>query len=310
MPAKDYYAILGLTREASADDIKKAYRKLALKYHPDRNADDKEAEDRFKEVNEAYAVLSDADKRKQYDMFGAEGFGQRYSQEEIFRNFDFGRIFEEFGMGGGGGRFFDLGSLFGRGAQGGGRQGGFNPFGGPQTRPPTPGHDLESELEIGFHEAFHGGERTFHLAGPDGPEELSVKIPKGVRTGQKLRVRGKGQPGGFGGPRGDLMLRVKVAPHPTFRLLEGDDVEMDLPVALTTAVLGGSVEVATPSGAQHSVRVPPGTGSGKRIRLRGEGFPKRHGGAGDLYARVLVEVPAELTDDQRAHFEALRDTGL
>ncbi|MEZ4265653.1 MAG: DnaJ C-terminal domain-containing protein [Myxococcota bacterium] len=305
MAARDYYETLGVERKASADEIKKAFRKLALQYHPDRNPDDKAAEERFKEVNEAYAVLSDADKRKQYDMFGAEGFGQRYSQEDIFQNFDFRSIFDDIGGGGG----FDFRSLFGGGGGNGGRaQGGFNPFGGGGGRRPARGRDVESALTVGFHEAYHGGERSFTLKGPQGTETINVKVPAGIRSGQKMRVQGRGEPGPGGGQAGDLLLEVSVAEHPIYRRL-GDDVEMDLPVSVTTAVLGGSVEVTLPGGDTKRLKIPAATGSGKRIRIRGKGFPKR-GGAGDFYVRVMVDVPAELDDAQRAHFESLRDLGL
>lgn len=301
MPGRDYYETLGVERKASADEIKKAFRKLALQFHPDRNPDDKSAEERFKEVNEAYAVLSDPEKRKQYDMFGAEGFGQRYSQEDIFRNFDFRSIFDELGGGG-----FDFRSVFG-GGNGGRSQGGFNPFGGGR-RQVARGRDVESGLTVGFHEAYHGGERSFTLKGPQGTETINVKVPAGIRTGQKLRVQGRGEPGPGGGPAGDLLLEVTVADHPIYRR-DGDDVEMDLPVGVTTAVLGGSVEVTLPGGDTKRLKIPPGTGSGKRIRIRGKGFPTR-GGAGDLYVRVMVDVPSELDDAQRAHFESLRELGL
>lgn len=301
MSAKDYYQILGVDRAASPEQLKKAYRKLAMKFHPDRNPGDKAAEDSFKEVNEAYAVLSDPEKRKQYDMFGAEGFGRRFSQEEIFRNADFGSLFEDLGLGG-----FDLRGLFGGGTR---ARGGFNPFaGGGGRAAPRRGQDLENPLTIGFHEAFHGGERSFTLSGESGSETLTVRIPKGVRTGQVLRLKGKGRHGPGGGPRGDLLLKVSVADHPMYRRL-GDDVEMDLTVPLTTAVLGGSVEVALPSGDVRRLKVPAGTPSGRRIRLQGEGFAKK-GGAGDLYARVMIDVPGTLDDEQRRHFEALRESGV
>lgn len=297
--AKDYYKTLGVERNASEDEIKKAFRKLAMKYHPDKNPDDKAAEDKFKDINEAYAVLSDPEKRKQYDMFGAEGFGQRFSQEDIFRNFDFGRIFSELGLGGG------FSSIFGGGGR---RQGGFNPFAGGRRPGPPPVRATEHQLTVGFHEALKGGERSFQLAGPEGPETIVVKIPAGIRTGQKLRVRGKGQ-GIPGGQRGDLFLKIQVADHPDFRL-KGDDVETELRVGVVDAVLGGSVELETPSGEVKSVKIPPGTSSGKRIRLRGEGYPKKGGGHGDLYARLMIDVPGELSDEQREHFEALRESGL
>lgn len=307
MAGKDYYQVLGVARDASQDDIKKAFRKLAMKYHPDRNPDDPAAESKFKDVNEAYAVLSDADKRKQYDMFGAEGFGERYTKEDIFQNFDFSSLFEEMGVGGGGRRGFDFSSLFGGGGGGGGARRGFNPF--QQQARAQKGRDIETEVTITFHEAFHGGERSLEVAGPEGAESISVRIPRGIRTGQSLRVREKGQPGAGGGPRGDLLLRVQVADHPRFRVV-GDDVETDVSVPLTDLVLGGSVAVDAPDGEQHQVKVPAGTSPGIRVRLKGMGMPKRGGAFGDLFARINVSVPRQLTADQRAHFEALRESGL
>ena len=309
MSVKDYYASLGVERGATPEDIKKAYRKLAMKWHPDRNAGDAAAEERFKDISEAYAVLSDADKRQQYDMFGAEGFGQRYSQEDIFRGFDVGQMFEGMDLGG-----FDLRGLFGgRGGQAGGGRGGFNPFsGGGRSRQPQVrrGQDIESTLTVSFHEAFAGGERSLQLSStePDG-NTVNVKVPPGIKSGQKLRVRGKGQAGIGGGPAGDLLLEVTVAEHPTYRRA-GNNVEMDLLVPITTAVLGGGVDVELPSGEEKRLKVPPGTSSGRRIRLRSEGFPTRSGGRGDLFARVMIEAAEELTDEQRGHLEALRELGL
>ena len=327
MPAKSYYDVLGVARDASADDIKKAFRKLAMKYHPDRNST-KEAEERFKEANEAYAVLSDPEKRRQYDMVGASGFEQKYSRDEIFRNFDFNSIFEEMGLGGRGG--FDLGSIFGGGGGGGGRRGGrggarggehggagggprgFNPFSqgaGAQAQAQVVGRDVETEVTVGFHEAYHGGERNVEIAGPEGPETLSVKIPRGIKTGQTLRVRGKGHLGAGGAPRGDLRLKVNVAEHPRFRV-QGDDLEVDAEVSVVDAVLGGGVDVEAPDGKVHALKIPPGTQGGQRIRLRGMGMPAREGAFGDLYVKVVVRTPKQLTAEQRSHFEALRDSGL
>jgi len=301
MSTKDYYQVLGVARDASQDEIKKAFRKLAMKYHPDR-AKTPDAEDRFKEVNEAYAVLSDPDKRRQYDMYGAEGFGERFSREDIFKNFDFGSIFEDMGMGGGG-----FGSIFGFGGSRGGEQRGFNPF--AQGRGPTKGRDVEAPITIGFHEAYHGGERSLEVGTPAGPQTISVKIPPGVRSGQSLRVRGKGQPGAQGGAAGDLLLKVTIGEHPAFRI-SGDDVEMDVQVALTDLVLGGTAEIEVPSGNVHTVKIPEGANPGAKLRLRGEGMPRRDGSFGDLYARISVATPKPLTAEQRELFERLRAAGV
>ncbi len=301
--AKDYYKVLGVSKDVSQDDLKKAFRKLAMQYHPDRNPA-KEAEDKFKEINEAYAVLSDPDKRRQYDMFGAEGFGQRYSNDDIFSNFDFRSVFEDMGFGGGapqGQRGFDFSSIFGgRGQRG---QRGFNPFNGGPTA--QAGSDAEAELVVTFHEAFHGGEREVVV----GSQDVKVRIPPGARTGTRLRVRGKGHQGLGGGPAGDLLIKIEVAPHPQFRFA-GDDLEMDLELALTDVVLGTNVELTTPDGQKQSVRVPAGTSAGQKLRLRGKGFPKRDGAFSDLLARIVVKTPRELSEEQRSHFEALRALGL
>ena len=305
MAGKDYYKVLGVQKKATDAEIKRAYRKLAQEYHPDRNPDDPAAEERFKDVSEAYAVLSDASKRRQYDMFGASGFGERFSREDIFSGFDFGKIFSDLGLGGGGG--FDFRTIFG-GQQPGGR-GGFNPFGGGGERPAQRKArvaPVKSRLSISFSEAFAGGERSLKISGPEGRETISVKIPAGIRTGQKLRVRGKGRPSSGG--RGDLMLEVTVAEHPVYRR-DGDDVEMDVKVPVSTAALGGKVAVETPGGAKRTLKVPAATSGGTRLRVRGEGFPRRRGGAGDLYGRVVVQVPEELSDEIKQIFESLRESG-
>lgn len=304
--AKDYYKVLGVARDVSQDDLKKAFRKLAMQYHPDRNSA-KEAEEKFKEINEAYAVLSDPEKRKQYDMFGAEGFGQRFSNDEIFSNFDFRKIFEDMGMGGQGQRGFDFGSIFGgfgRGQRGGGGAKGFNPFGGGQAGPGA-GSDAEAELTVTFHEAYHGGEREVVV----GNQDVKVRIPPGARTGTRLRVRGKGHPGVGGGPAGDLLIKVEVAPHPVYRFA-GEDLELDLDLSITDVVLGKTVELTTPDGHHQNLKVPAGASAGQKLRLRGKGFPKKDGGHSDLLARIVVKTPKELTDEQRRHFEALRELGL
>ena len=309
--AKDYYKVLGVGKDASAEDIKKAFRKIAMQYHPDRNSAP-EAEDKFKEANEAYAVLSDPEKRKQYDMFGADGFGQRYSSEDIFSNFDFRTIFEDMGFGGQGGgaggqRGFDFNSLFGNAGRRGGPRGGagqgrgFNPFAGQQMQ----GSDAEAEITVTFHEAFHGGERGVIVQG----EEVRVRIPRGVRSGTRLRVRGKGHAGPGGGAAGDLLLTVHIGAHPKYRF-HGDDLEMDVDVGITDVVLGTSVEIETPDGQKQSLKIPAGTSAGQKLRLRGKGFPHRGEGFGDLLARVVVRTPKELTNEQRQHFEALRELGV
>lgn len=297
--AKNYYAVLGVEKGADAEAIKKAYRKLAVKYHPDKNPGDKAAEERFKEITEAYAVLSDPDKRRQYDQFGEAGFHQRFSQEDIFRNVDLNDIFREFGFGGD-----DLfGQLFG-GRGGGFRTGGFH---GGRSRP-VRGQNLLLRLTIPFRQAILGGEHQLDLSRHGHGEPLKVRIPPGVENGQKLRVAGKGGLSPAGGPPGDLMLEIEVGSDPVFAR-DGDDLCVTVEVPFSGACLGTSVEVPTLEGHKR-VKVRAGTQNGSRIRLKGFGVPNRHGGAGDLYAVVMVKVPETLTAEQELLLEKLRNTGL
>lgn len=306
----DYYEVLGVKRGANDNEIKTAYRKLALKYHPDRNPDDKEAEDKFKKISEAYAVLSDPQKRAQYDQFGDTKFHQRYSSEDIFRGTDFGSIFDEFGFGGGG--MEDLfANIFG-GHAGGFRQGrrqqagygaaGFHP-------PPTQGQDVEYPLQVGFMDAYNGSKRQISFRLNDGTSRsLTVKIPAGVRDGTKLRVAGKGAPSPSGGPAGDLYVVVQVAPHPTYERVD-DDILMPIHLRISEALLGCSKTVETPEGSKR-IKVPSGVSPGTRIRLKGLGFPKGASGRGDLYAVVQFDIPKSFDKNQKKVIEALADAGL
>jgi curved DNA-binding protein len=298
--AKDYYAVLGVDKTAGTEQIKKAYRKLAIKYHPDKNPGDRQAEEHFKEVTEAYAVLSDPDKRRQYDQFGEAGFHQRFSQEDIFRNVDLNDIFREFGFGGD-----DLFSqLFG------GRGSAFRsgPFRGGRVRPAR-GHDLLLRLPIPFRQAVLGGERQIDLTRHGHPEPIKVRIPPGVVSGQKLRVAGKGAPPPAGGAPGDLLLEIEVGSDPLFTR-DGNDLSVIVTVPFSGACLGTSVEVPTLEGNKR-VKVKAGLQSGSRIRLKGFGVA-RHAcqPAGDLYAVIEVAVPATLTKEQEELLEQLREAGL
>lgn len=297
--AKDYYAVLGVKKTAPADEIKKAYRKLALKYHPDKNPGDKKAEETFKEITEAYAVLSDPEKKRQYDQFGEAGFHQRYSQEDIYRNFDVGDIFREFGLG----NDDIFGHLFGGGG-GGGRR---SPFGGAPRSRVHKGQDFVMKLAIPFRQAVLGGERRIDFRRDSQVEQLQVRIPVGVEAGQRLRIAGKGGSSPTGGPSGDLFLEIEVESDPVFTR-DGDNLYVQLNIPFTGACLGTSVDVPTLDGNKR-VKVPPGINAGGKIRLAGFGVPRKSG-KGDLYATIEVAVPKKLTEQQKKLLEELQETGL
>ncbi|ABB33755.1 chaperone DnaJ domain protein [Geobacter metallireducens RCH3] len=298
MAQTDYYEVLGLKKGATEAEIKKAYRKLAVKYHPDKNPGDKGAEDKFKEINEAYAVLSDPQKRAQYDQFGSSGFHQRYSQEDIFRGFDVGDIFKDMGFG--------TDDIFSRifGGAGGFRQGGFG-FGGGRRR----GEDFTMEVPVTFRESYDGGEKRVAFMRDGKREELAVKIPAGVEDGARLRVAGKGGFGHGGGPTGDLYLIIKVGTDPHFTR-EGDDIVVERKIRFTDALLGASLDVPTLEGTKR-IKIPAGIQPGTKIRLKGLGFPRMgKAGKGDLFVRIGVSVPESLTPEQKTLVEELRGKGL
>jgi curved DNA-binding protein len=294
--AKDYYAVLGIKKDAAAEDIKKVYRKLALKFHPDKNPGDKKAEEKFKEITEAYAVLSDPEKRRQYDQFGDTGFHQRFTQEDIYRDFDVGDIFREFGFG-----TDDIFShLFG----GGRGRTAFYGGGRPQA---IRGQDYVMRLNIPFRQAVLGGERRVDFQHDGRSEHLQVRIPAGLEPGQRLRVAGKGGASPAGGPPGDLYLEVQVDPDPLFSR-EGKDLLVKVRIPFSGACLGTAVDVPTLEGTKR-VKVPAGIQSGSKIRLKGFGIPARQG-RGDLYALIEVDIPAKLSPEQKELLEKLRDAGL
>ena len=306
--AEDYYSILGVEKNASASKIKSQYRKLAKKYHPDKNPGDKKAEEMFKKVSEAYAVLSDPEKRKNYDMFGTEKFHQQYSPEDIFRGTNINDILREMGFGDIFGGAF--GDVFGGG--GFGRQRarwdpnvfGGSPFG---TAGETVNLDIAASMTISLEESVKGGERQLTLKTDRGQEAISVKIPPGIGHGSKLRLAGRGRRSG--NRAGDLYIEINVAPHPFLRR-EGDDLHTVLEVDLTTLLLGGFVEVNTLDG-KRKVKVPAGTRPGSKIRIKGQGVRHLKGhGTGDLYIEIDLRVPDRLTAAQRKIVEELRKEGL
>ena len=287
---KSYYEILGVPKTASEDDIKKAFKKKALKYHPDHNENDPKAEEKFKEVNEAYAVLKDKDKKKKYDRFGAEGFRKRYTQEDIFSGFDVNEILRNFGFGGGP------------------RSSGFDDMFGSRAQGPRKGQDMVSELTVTFEEAAQGTEKTFTIDRGGRTEDTNVKIPRGIKGGKKLRLAGKGYPGAHGGPPGDLYFKVRVLPHPIFKR-EGNDVVIEHPVNLSDALLGTTIQVPTLEG-EKQVKVPAGTQPLTKLRLRGLGIHSRGGNRGDHIVKIIVNLPKTLTEEQSKLIESLKEQGL
>ncbi len=313
MEYKDYYKILGVSKSASSEDIKKAFRRLARKYHPDVNPGDKKSEEKFKEINEAYEVLSDADKRRKYDMLGPNwqeqfgypsGAGGRTSgfrsSSMNYNSTGFSDFFE---------------ALFGR----------------PTSTARKAGEDIEQRVEATIQEAYSGGMRTFNIQSTDPcpvcrgtrlvagksctncqglgsisrSKRIQVKIPAGVDNGSKIRVAGEGKPGSGGGPRGDLFLVISVKPDPLYER-RGDDLYSDIEVDLVTAILGGEATVITPDGRKLALTIPPETQNGRLFRLANKGMPHLRGeGSGNFFARIKVVLPMGLNDNERGLFEQL-----
>ncbi|WP_433250013.1 DnaJ C-terminal domain-containing protein [Actinomadura nitritigenes] len=305
MAVRDPYEVLGVPRDASQEEIQRAYRKLARAHHPDINKDPA-AEERFKDVSEAYAVLSDPEQRRRYDAFGPDF---RRVPEDVDPETWAARSRAGAAAGGRGGpsgysggvytggfgEDVDLedlfGEIFGGRRRGAGRRA---PWG------PSQGADQEAEVEISLDEAYRGTKRTIALERPDGTRNLDVTVPAGVTEGQRIRLAGQG---GAGDTAGDLYLVVRIAPHPRFRV-QGRDVHTDLPLAPWEAALGTTVALETPGG-EGKVKVPSGTSSGRRLRLRGRGLPNPRGTPGDLYAEVRIMVPSEPSETERRLFEEL-----
>lgn len=320
MAGKDYYSVLGVKRDASEDEIKKAFRKLARKYHPDVNPGDKTAEARFKEMNEAYEVLSDSDKRKKYDQYG----DQWQYADQFARAGAQGAPTGDFRQAGGRPFVFDSDaeSLFGEM---------FGAFGARTRTRARRGHDVESAVDVTLEEAYHGTTRVLSLeedepcrtCGGSGRvrntacsacrgvgavrrlNRLEVKIPAGVRDGSRVRVAGKGEPGYGGGPAGDLYLVISAQPHRLFER-KGDDLYVEASVPLTAAMLGGEVEIPTLKG-KIALKIPPETQNGKVFRLKGQGMPHLSGSAfGDLLATVRVVLPVNISAEEKKLFEQLQ----
>jgi DnaJ-class molecular chaperone len=320
MDFKDYYATLGVTKNATEKELKQAYRKMARKHHPDVNPGDNVSESKFKDVNEAYEVLGDPEKRKKYDELGsnwrayehagprpAEGFGGvgggvHTMTEEQMR--------EIFGGGGAESPFSDFFQTFFGGA------GGFSPDDGRGSAAGGRGHarsrarkgrDVEQEIELSLEDVYHGVTRrlAFRLGGQ--ARSVDVRIPAGVGEGSRVRIAGEGEAGSGGAAAGDLYLRIRLAPNATYER-KGQDLYAKVPVPLTTAVLGGEAEVRTISGKSLRLKIPPTTQHGQMFRLKGHGMPitGKTGEHGDLYATADVQLPRQLTPEQRAHFEALQ----
>ena len=315
--ADDYYKILGIDKKASASEIKKAYHKLALKYHPDKTKGDKALEEKFKKISEAYAVLSDSEKRNQYDTYGSADFQQRFSQEDIFRNFDLGDILKEFGFGGS--RRGGFSSGCGRGGQRGGFSGMggnqfFNNMGGggfgQQQQPQMKGKDIEYEIPLTIHEIIKGTQKTITINQDGNAKAIEVKIPRGLIHGKKIRVAGKGEISPHGGPPGNLYIKSKPIPSNGYTI-EGNDVLLSKQVLLTQALLGDTIEVVTPDGTAINLKLPSGTNPKSKMRIPKHGIPQMKGnGCGDLFVVINITMPKKLTKKQKELIQQLEKTGL
>lgn len=309
MADRDFYAVLGVSREASPAEIKKAYRQLAKELHPDRNPDDKEAEERFKDVSAAYAVISDAEKRKLYDEFGEMGLREGFDPESYhaatqgaggFGGFDFGDIFGAAARGqragGQGGHFeFNLEDLLG--GAGAGR--------GGYVRVPRKGADLRSEVAVDFRDAVLGCTKELSLRTDEGDRTLKVRIPAGVRNQGKIRLRGQGGQGSEGGPRGDLVLEVKVRKHPYFSI-RGKQLHVKVPVTPLEAYAGAKVNLPTPEGIVQ-LSIPAGSKNGSKLRLRGKGIQPKDKPRGDLIARLEIVLPKGRDEEVEAALKTVQD---
>jgi DnaJ-class molecular chaperone len=321
MADRDFYAILGVSRDASSDEIKKAYRRLAKELHPDRNPDDQAAEERFKDVSNAYAILSDPEKRKLYDQFGEVGLREGFDPDAYRAATQGAGGFGGFGgasYGGAGG--FDFSDIFGGAVRGGGAPGsgsfrvnledlfggGAGGSGGTYVRAPRRGADLESEVTIDFRDAVLGCTKELSLRSSDGKERsIKVRIPPGVRNDGKIRLRGQGNPGFNGGPSGDLLLRVKVRKHPYFSM-RGKQLHVRVPVTPLEAYAGAKVSVPTPHG-NVTLAVPAGSQNGAKLRIRGKGVEAKDKGRGDLIATLEITLPKGKSDEVKKALETVEE---
>jgi len=294
---EDFYKTLGVSREASAADIQKAYRSLARKYHPDVNPDDKAAKEKFLQVQKAYEVLNDPEKREMYDRYGNSfeaysggagpgGGGHTRTYSTRGGGFDDIDISQLFGGRGGAGEYeIPLGDIFGQ----------FGGAGGPRRRRPSRGADLRHDLTIPFQTSITGGEARLSFQRPSGKiESLSVRIPAGIEDGKPIRLRGQGDTADGQGTPGDLLIKIHVAPHPSFRR-RGNDLEVAVPVTLAEAALGAKIDVPTPNGT-ITLTVPPATSSGKRLRVKGHGVRPSGQPAGDLYVELQIVLPPKIDE--------------
>jgi DnaJ-class molecular chaperone len=313
--SQDFYKLLEVAADASPEEIQKAYRRLARKYHPDLNPDDKSAQQKFKDIQNAYDVLNDPEKRKMYDQFGPDfhrmggdpfgggaypGGGGAYpggggAYPGGGGEADYEKYFRGGGAGPQGG--FGFGSLdellkqFGGGARTGGRGR------GQTASPATQGADLRTELAVPFQTAALGGTAALNVVRGGKEETIQIKIPPGVTSGKKMRLRGQGNPGSFGGPNGDLIVLLHVAPHPHFRR-NGNNLELSLPISLKEAIMGATVDVPTPNGTV-ALKIPPGSSGGRRLRIRGQGALSSSGPPGDLYVELQIRLPERLLESEQ-----------
>ncbi|MGD9866796.1 MAG: DnaJ C-terminal domain-containing protein [Hyphomicrobiales bacterium] len=304
--SKDLYARLGVAKSASEADIRKAYRKLAKKLHPDLNPGDKKAEQEFKDISAAYAILGDKDKRARYDRGEIDETGAEKAEQRFYRQYADTDAGHQYHSSAGYQDFADLGDVFADlFRRGGGQTGG--PGAGPGAgmgggRFPMPGQDLRYNLKIGFMEAVNGGTRRITLPGGG---DLDVSIPRGVADGQTIRLKGKGGPGVNGGPAGDALIQLQVSPHPHFTR-EGDDILLELPITLDEAVLGAKVEVPTVTGSVN-MTIPAGANSGQTLRLKGKGVESRGRPAGDQLVKLKIVMPRQVDDELRQFMTRWKD---